>query len=88
METVLKLKPAELNTGLITALKLLFGKSNAIEITISMKSKEKNNARNDELGEGYKKRLNKAIENIEHNRNLVSFTGEEFEMLTGKLLSK
>lgn len=87
MYTEFHLKTSELNINFFERLLLLLGEDLNADITISYKS-DKPLVRQKETRQQYKVNLISAIENIEKNRNLVSFSGEEFRALTKKLLKK
>ena len=87
METVFKLKAKELDNNFLNAIKSLFKKDEDIQITIS------SNPCEDETeylmkNPVMRSKLLEAIEEIKQNKNLVSFTGEEFEEYSKKLLKK
>ena len=86
METVLKLNIAKLDAILLNTIKKAFGKDHSIEISIK-KEKTKTGSMRPETREEYFARLRKAIKDVE-TRNVISFTGEEFETLSKKLLNK
>lgn len=72
---------AELNLELIEKIKNLFnGNSQDFEITIRIKPKETLKAS--------KRRIDKAIENIESGTNLIAFSADEYESLVQKLTNK
>jgi hypothetical protein len=77
METVIKLKPSELEIAL-QKLKMLIQGDENVEITITVKNPLKE--------EAYFKRLEKSIDDIENNRNLVSFSFNEFQEFSKSLV--
>ncbi len=84
METIIRVKPNELTLDLFKKIKDLFKNEKELEISISTVSDfglNKNEGR-----EEYVKRVNKAIKNLEHNKNTISLTEREFENLTDDLL--
>jgi antitoxin YefM len=81
METVFKLKAKELDSGFIDSIKNLF-KDREIEISIKPTLDETEYLFNSPAN---KKQLLKAIKEVKENKNLIRFTGEEFEELTKKL---
>lgn len=85
METVIKIRPSELNANLIAVLKKLYGKNDDVEITISVTSRGDSLVLREESEADYFKRLKQSVEDVEKG-NVVSFTGEEFEALSKKLL--
>jgi len=83
METIFKLKADELDSKFIETIKNLFKDR---EIKISIKSIE------DETeylltSPSNKKHLLDAIKDVKKNKNLVRFTGNEFDDLSAKLLN-
>ena len=84
METTFRLKASELNNKFISVIKDLF-KEKEIEVTISEAEDETSYLLK---GPKNKRRMLKAIENINKNKNLVSFTGGEFDQLSKDLLNK
>jgi len=82
METVFKLKAAELDRTFIDSVKNLF-KDREIEISIKPTQDETEYLLNSPAN---KKHLLDAIKEVKKNKNLISFTGKEFEELTEKLL--
>lgn len=87
METVLQLKTSELNANFFKRLMLFMGDDRDAEITISYKSAHPRVLQKETRKE-YAENLNHAIENIERNRNVVTLNGDEFQLLTKKLLKK
>ena len=85
METILQLKSSELNMDFFKRLMLFLGNDRDAEITISYKSAHPRVLQKESHKE-YAENLNQAIENIERNRNIVTLSGEEFRLLTKKLL--
>jgi antitoxin YefM len=87
METVFRLKAKELDSKFLNAIKSLFKKEEEIEITVSSAMDE------DETeylmkNPAMRNKLLKAIEDVKQNKNLISFSGEEFEEYGKKLLKK
>jgi len=85
METVYRIKASELNKSFLDSIKTLF-KKKEIEISIT-------DMVNDETNFLLKNPSNKAhlleaIEELNHDKNLVRFSGEEFEKYTQELLKK
>lgn len=85
METVFRLKVSELNTGLIKALQSIFQNTGEVEIIVHPVAKSLN--KQVETRDEYWARINRAIDDVENDRNVVSFTGDEFEALVKKLKS-
>ena len=84
METIFKLKVAELDTKFIETIKNLF-KDREIEISIKSIQDETEYLLNSPSN---KKHLLDAIKDVKKNKNLIRFTGDEFEELSVKLLSE
>jgi antitoxin YefM len=78
METVFKLKAKELDRSFIDSIKNLF-KDREIEISIKPTLDETEYLLNTPAN---KKQLLEAIKEVKENKNLISFTGKEFEELT------
>ena len=85
METIIRLKTTELNLDFLNKIKELFKNEEALEISISpvsdfgLTKKESNKA--------YKDRINRAIENLDAKKNVITFSDNEFESLTSDLLN-
>lgn len=86
METVIKIRPSELNANLINILKKLYGKNEDVEITIRMTSHAPTNLLREEDKADYFKRLEKSVEDVEKG-NVVFYTAEEFDALSKRLLN-
>jgi antitoxin YefM len=84
METIFKLKATELDRSFIESVKNLF-KDREIEISIKPTQDETEYLLSTPANKKY---LLEAIKEVKKNKNLVSFTGKEFEVLTEKLLSE
>lgn len=84
METIFKLKAAELDSKFIETIKNLF-KDSEIEISIKPIQDETEYLLNSPSN---KKHLLDAIKDVKKNKNLIRFTGKEFEELSAKLLSE
>ncbi len=84
METVFKLKASELDNKFLNSLRTLF-RSKEIEITIRDMPDETSFLLSDSKNREY---LLRAVEAIQKNKNLVRFSGEEFEALSEKLVKK
>lgn len=85
MEIVFRLKVSELNNGLIKAMQSIFQNTCEVEIIVHPVTKSLNEQV--ETRDEYWARINRAIDDVENNRNVVSFTGDEFEALVKKLKS-
>ncbi|MCK9414446.1 MAG: hypothetical protein M0Q53_19245 [Prolixibacteraceae bacterium] len=83
METVFKLKAKELDRSFIDSVKNLF-KDREIEISIKPTQDETDYLLNSPAN---KKKLLEAIKEVKQNKNLIRFTGKEFEELYEKMLS-
>lgn len=83
METVFKLKAKELNMSFIESIKHLF-EGKEIEITVKPAQNETEYLLSSPAN---KKRLIEAIDEVKNNKNLIRFSGKEFEELTQKLLN-
>lgn len=67
MEAAIRLKPEELNSEVISKIREMIGEKNNMEITIIVREKEE-----------YLSTLNRSIDHLEKNKDLISFTMEEF----------
>jgi len=85
METLINLKPSELNISMIDILKKMAEAGEVTDITILLNRREK---RKKYTKKKYKVELNAAIAHIENGENLVSFSWDEFEALSNSLLRK
>jgi hypothetical protein len=83
METVIRIKPSELTPDFIDKVKSLFKNDEAIEISISSVSDF--GLTREEGKKGYENRVNRAIKNLEENRDTISFSEDEFESLINDL---
>jgi antitoxin YefM len=83
METVFKLKAKDLDGSFIDSVKNLF-KDREIEISIKPTQDETEYLFNTPAN---KKKLLEAIKDVKQNKNLIRFTGKEFEELYEKMLS-
>ena len=81
METIFKLKAKELDISFINSVKNLF-KDSEIEISIRQMQDETEYLLQSAAN---KKHLLDAIKEVKKNKNLISFTGKEFEELTDKM---
>ena len=85
METIIRIKPNELTPDFLNKIKALFKNEKALEIAISPVSDF--GLTKKESRKTYINRINKAIENLEANKDTVSFSDNEFEILTNDLLN-
>ena len=83
METVFKLNANELDRSFIDSVKNLF-KDREIEISIKPTQDETEFLFNTPVN---KEQLLGAIKEIKKNKNLIRFTGKEFEVLSEKMLN-
>jgi hypothetical protein len=89
METIIKLKSTDLNARLLNKIKKYAGNEKGLEIQISIKRPDrKSSLLISETQLQTRQRIDRAIEQIEKGRNLVKFSGEEFETLTDLLLKR
>ncbi|HET6559331.1 MAG TPA: hypothetical protein VFG54_18550 [Prolixibacteraceae bacterium] len=87
METIFRIKPDELTIDFLDKLKTLFQNEEAIEISISSLSDFGLTKKEDK--KEYQSRVNKAIKNLEENKNTISFSENGFDTLANDLrLSK
>jgi len=86
METVFRLKISELNESFLETIRTLFKNEKEIEVNVSPITDFDLNIT--ETKAEYTKRIDEAINNIENNKNVVSFSEKEFEDLTQNLLNK
>lgn len=82
METIFKLKATELDRSFIESVKSLF-KDREIEISIKPTQDESDYLLNTSAN---RKQLMEAIKEIKNNKNLVHFSGKEFDEMSEKLL--
>ncbi|MCK4663268.1 MAG: hypothetical protein KAT68_10410 [Bacteroidales bacterium] len=80
MESVFRINASELDMAFINSLKALF-KKKELGITVKPVQDETEFLLSDPVN---RKSLLEAVENIKKNKNLISFTGEEFKNLTNK----
>jgi len=83
METIIRISPSELTPDFIDKVKSLFQNDNAIEISISSVSDF--GLTKKEGHKGYKDRVNRAIKNLEENKDTISLPEDEFESLINDL---
>ncbi len=68
METIIKVSPSELDMNLLNKIKEFIGKKENIDVTISLK----------EMDADYLQELSASIQQAENEKNLISFTMEDF----------
>jgi hypothetical protein len=83
METIIRIKPSELTPDFINKLKALLKNDQEVEISISSVSDF--GLTKKESQKEYEDRLNRAIKNLEENKDTVSFSEDEFESLINDL---
>ena len=88
METVIRLNASEFNSSLINKIKKFLATDGDSEITISISKTSRKKSLRKETPAQTKARIDRAIDDIENKRNLVSFTGEEFEKFASRLSGK
>jgi hypothetical protein len=89
METIIKLKSAELNARLLSKIKKYAGNDRGMEIQIKIsRSARKTSLTTKETKGQTKHRIDSAIDDLEKGKNVVSFSGDEFETLTDLLFKK
>jgi predicted metal-dependent hydrolase len=72
METIIKVHPSELNAKLLDKIRQFIGEKENIEVTISLKEYDKE----------YVEELNRSIDSSVDNRNIITFTMEDFMSYT------
>ncbi len=78
LQATIKISGSELSAELLDKIKSLFtGDSSDFEVTISVKPKESAEAAN--------LRIDRSIENIEEQKNLIAFSPEEYDTLVRQL---
>ena len=88
METIIRLKGDELTATLINTIKKFLASDNNSEIVISISKPADKNFLKKETSAQAKARIDRAIEDVENKKNLVSFTAKEFETLASALSAK
>ena len=83
METIFRIKPNELTLDFLDKVKTLFRNEEVIEISISPVSDF--GLTKSEGRKTYEDRVNRAIKNLEGNKDTISFSEDEFESLTNDL---
>lgn len=84
MEAIYKLNANEITPNLLETIKKLFGGKEII-ITITTEADETEYLTSNPVN---KKKLMDAIKEVKKNKNLIRFTGREFEELSDKLSGK
>lgn len=86
METVFRIKATDLNLNFLNALKSLFKKDEEIELQIS--SRRSFGVLKAETQTECNTRIEKSFNNLKMKKNIVTFTGKEFETFTQMLIKK
>ena len=81
MQSTFKINASEFNTDIFEKIRDIVVLLDNAEITINIRSSKKKEEQSREV---YFEQLNRAVENVENDRNLISFTMEEFQNLTQK----
>ena len=81
MQSTFKINASEFNTDIFEKIRDIVVLLDNAEITINIRSSKK---KEEQSREAYFEQLNRAIENVENDRNLISFTMEEFQNFTQK----
>lgn len=81
MQSTFKINASEFNTDIFEKIRDIVVLLDNAEITINIRSSKK---KEEQSRETYFEQLNRAVENVENDRNLISFTMEEFQNLTQK----
>lgn len=85
METIFRIKSSELTPDLLKKIKALFKSEETLEISISPVSDF--GLTKKETRKEYINRINKAIKNLETNKDIVSISKKKFNALTDDLLN-
>ena len=83
METIIRIKPSELTPDFIDKIKTFFKNDEAIEISISSVSDFGLTKKEAKLE--YEDRVNKAIKNLDTDKDTISFSEDEFESMVNDL---
>ena len=76
MQSTFKINASEFNTDIFEKIRDIVVLLDNAEITINIRSSKK---KEEQSRDAYFEQLNRAIENVENDRNLISFTMEEFQ---------
>ena len=76
MQSTFKINASEFTSDIFEKIRDIVVLLDNAEITINIRSSKKKEKQN---REAYFEQLNRAIENVENDRNLISFTMEEFQ---------
>ena len=89
METIIKLKPEELNSTVFDYLKQLVSKKDIKQITINLNDNVPAKSLRKERKANVQKRIQGALKEMKKgNENFISFNAEEFDLYSQSLLSK
>ena len=89
METIIKLKPEELNSTVFDYLKQLISKKDIKQITINLNDNVPAKSLRKESKSAVQRRIQSALSEIKKgNENLISFNAEEFDIYSESLLRK
>ena len=77
METIIKVSPSELDIKLLNKIRDFIGNKQNVDVTISLK----------EIDAAYIESLDHSIRQADDERNLISFTIEDFIVYTPKQVS-
>jgi hypothetical protein len=83
MQSTFKIPASEFNTDIFEKIRQIIVSLDNAEIIINVRPSKK---KEKQSHEAYFEQLNKAVDNIENNRNLVSFSIEEFEKFSKQQL--
>ena len=81
MQSTFKINASEFTSDIFEKIRDIVVLLDNAEITINIRSSKKKEEQSREV---YFEQLNRAVENVENDRNLISFTMEEFQNLTQK----
>ena len=85
MQTTIRISATEI-PSLIAVLQTIFKKEKTVEITVN--SAWANSFAKKETKEEYIAKLYKRLENLDEGKNIVSFTGKEFERFVNERMEK
>ena len=88
MNDVIQVDAKDFNEDLFNRLHLFLKGTEGLEITIAIQEKKPAGFLRSETREQYFERLLSAIKNMEERKNIVSFTGQDFESFTQQLLNE
>ncbi len=90
METVIRLKPSELNIGMLEFVKMLVEKKGYNEISISMTDNKPAKRLRKESPEQVRQKIEQALLDINTGNisNAITFSAEEFDQFSQSLIRK